>query len=56
MSERGVDETLALLLLEREKCEQARHEMLRAMAEEIGREEWSEMRESSIDRQMQCCW
>ena len=44
MCEKGVDETVQHLMLECERYAYARSKMLEVVVEEIGVQEWSEMR------------
>ena len=48
MCEKGMDETVEHLMLECERCEYARRKMLEVVVEEIGVQEWSEMREREV--------
>ncbi|KAG0728872.1 Solute carrier family 22 member 15 [Chionoecetes opilio] len=53
MSETGVDETVEYLMLECERYEYARTKMLEVVVGEVGVEEWRDMRDKSVDRQME---
>ena len=53
MCEKGLHETVGRLMLECERYEYAGSKMLEVVVEEIGVQEWSEMRERSASSQME---
>ena len=55
MCKKGVDETVEHFMLKCERYEYARSKMLEVVVEEIGVQEWSEMREVFVGK-WSTCW